>query len=247
MLPDPCLQPLVMLPQEHVRWLTAQPDTSLSIRNVMNEKFAAGYLLQTREKVGALVVKVIRRDVTRNVGKSQAAVFDEIRANVDAAFGVDETGWRRVCLFEAMETIVSNSTNRMIVGLPLCHNTSYLRSLHIYSTLLATGMLVVGQFVPQLFKSPISFIFRLPLYVYKKRCLNMLVPLVRQVLEGVKQKRANPTASSATPETLLTWIADAVLDSEDLFDTRAEDISDCVIAVVSSMTQSNLVSMKVSI
>jgi len=230
-----------MLPQEHIRWLMAQPETVLSRRDVQQEKFAARYIIPEIEKsLDALIVNVVRRDVTRFIGKSQADVFDELRQSVDATLGIDEVGWQRVCLFEAMQAIISRSTNRMVIGLPLCRDLNYLHSSNIYSTLLGSTMAIAGQVVPWFLRIPVAFLFRLPTYVYKQRSLKKLIPRVKHLMEEVKQERETQSVRSAGSNNFLGWLTEALLDSEHVGRCKPEWVANYVLGLVSSMTYSKI-------
>lgn len=84
-----------MLPQEHISWLVDQSDTVLSVKAISKKGLAAEWLLPTVTDPihDGMTSIVIRRDLSRNFGKLQSDIFQEIRQGIEATMGVNSEEW----------------------------------------------------------------------------------------------------------------------------------------------------------
>lgn len=76
----------------------------------------------------------VRKDLTRNLGRMQPNITDDVRFAIDSAMGLDTDSWKELCISEAMEGLALRSTNRVLVGSCLCENDDYLRYSHDFAT-----------------------------------------------------------------------------------------------------------------
>jgi hypothetical protein len=63
---------------------------------------------------------VIRRDLTRSLGMLLPDIDDELKLAVDECWGKDTKNWVDVEVFKPMMKVVSRTSSRAFVGLPLC-------------------------------------------------------------------------------------------------------------------------------
>ena len=78
--------------------------------------------------------------------------------------GIDTDGWREVCLWDTMQKTIFKSTNRVFVGLPLCEDEGYLRSSAAFANWLGAGAIIVGQYMPSVFKPWFGYLAAIPIY-----------------------------------------------------------------------------------
>ncbi|KAJ7131156.1 cytochrome P450 [Mycena epipterygia] len=70
---------------------------------------------------------VIRSTLTRNLGKCLPDVLDEISCAVDDMLALDGTDWKLVPVLPTVMTLVARTTNRLLVGLPICRDKDYIK------------------------------------------------------------------------------------------------------------------------
>lgn len=61
------------------------------------------------------MMDVVRKDLTRNLGRLQPDLFSDIKESIDDTFGMDTRNWNEICLFEAMQKTIFKSTIRVFV------------------------------------------------------------------------------------------------------------------------------------
>lgn len=67
--------------------------------------------------------KSVRKELTRNLSLLIPEILDEITVGVDKFFGMDTEEWKEIGVFQNMKSIISRTTNRVLVGFPLCKVT----------------------------------------------------------------------------------------------------------------------------
>ena len=88
-----------MAPIEHLRWMVDQPETVLCARLRQVGRFAIGYLSPGMNYNHDLFpMDIIRKDLTRNLGRLQPSIYYDIRESIDELIGFETHGWREVCL-----------------------------------------------------------------------------------------------------------------------------------------------------
>lgn len=213
MVPDSGLRPQVMVPQEHLSWMTELPESVLSARLPQVGRFAIDYLLPGLDfNHDLFMMDIARKDLTRNLGRLQPSVYKDLRASVDDFMGLDTVSWREICLWDVMQKTIFKSTNRVFVGMPLCQDEGYLRSSAAFATYIGAGAIVVGQYMPSMFKPFFGYLAAIPIYVQQKRSFGYLVPVFKERLENIKRKRTDPTFKFEEPNDMITWMVTAILD-----------------------------------
>lgn len=224
-----------MIPQEYISWVVEQPPSVLASRPILADRLALPYLAPTFDYHDTSLVDVLRKDLTRNIGKLQPAVFEDMRQSIDALLGVDseDTSWREVNLFHTLEKIIFKSTSRVFVGEPLCHDKGYLRWSAAFAEYLGAGFLIVGQMMPSLFKPVVGYLAAIPIYVAQRKSFTYLKPLFRQRLENMRRKKVDPSFDFEEPKDLVTWMAATALNREGTEPIQLNDIAQRLLFLVS--------------
>lgn len=176
-------------------------------------RFALNYLVPGLDvNHDAFLMAAIRKDVTRNLGRLQPNMIEDMRYGIDIAMGLDGTYWKEMCITKAMEDVVFKSTSRILVGSTLCQSEEYLHYSANFAKWLGGAMILVGQYVPWILKPFFGSLGALPVYYYRQKALKFLLPVVRERLDNIKRKRADPSFEFEEPKDLMTWMAEAVLD-----------------------------------
>ncbi len=110
-----------MLPLSLIQWLAVQPDNVLDVQELHQDILETDYVFQYRHAVSSPIHEdVIRRDLSRQLGSLTTEVMNELENGFKQYWGVDTQNWRIIAVFDNMMKTVTRTTNRMLVGLPLC-------------------------------------------------------------------------------------------------------------------------------
>lgn len=188
-VPDMSFKAQVLLPQEHIKWLTTQPESILSVYKVRDERHAFKYLSNSIEHNVTIkfLDNIVGRCLTKSLHRIQADMHDEIRASVDDTMGLDDE-WHEVNLQQTMKTVADRTGSRALFGLPLCRDQTFLRNMDRFIVLMGLGMVVVGQ-TPWFIRPVIGAMVNLPLRIYKARILRILVPLVKARMQEYELRK----------------------------------------------------------
>lgn len=203
----------MIIPKEFARWLVAQPDHILDPRKVFDSKFAIRYLIpHIRKEVDAGMVLAIRRDLTRNLGRTQKASFETIRAHVDQLMGGlitnydnDDNTYIQLNLIEVIDSIIMTVSNQMLVGDELFHNKAFMESLASFGNILGLASLLIGQFVPFCFIPVIGFLAGMVVKAYRRRALKFMVPVAQERIDRIRRKRDDPGREYEEPMDIMQW------------------------------------------
>lgn len=202
-----------MLPKEHIKWLIDQPEDVLSHRLVQGEKMGIRYVLPALDYTSDMsIIEAIRVHLTRNLGKVQGALVDEMRRATDATFGLDDQAWRQVNLLDTMNKIVFKASGRILFGQTLCRNERFMRCLLRFSTWFGMGGILTGQLVPWQFRRVIGSLFAIPVGYYRALCTAYLWPLFTERFQNMRRQRDDPNVEYTPPEDLITWMFRAAFD-----------------------------------
>ena len=156
---------------------------------------------------------VIRKDVTRNLGRLQPATIADIRYTIDQAFGLNTESWNEVCIRKAMEKVFFMTVNRVIVGPALCHNEKYLRYSISFANWLGATSVLVGLYTPWILKPVLGYLGAFPVYYSKQQSMKFSVPVIEERIANIKHKRADPSFDFEEPKDMISWMTQAMLDN----------------------------------
>lgn len=176
-------------------------------------------------------VSAVRQGLTRNLGKTQADTFETMRERVDALMGFDHDSWKELHLYQFVQDVLFRATNRIPVGLPLCHDEGYLDSLNKFPISLGAGAIIIGQFVPWFLTPFLGHVASIPVRVYRRKSLKYLLPEVEKRVEALRQ---TGYVDSGESKDLITW---AILASQD---KSPLGIADTILFLVSTLHRSSL-------
>ena len=221
MLLDTAGRPNVILPKENARWLAGQPEHILSSRNVTNTKFAVKYLAAPMpEDVDVGMISAIRRDLTRNLGRTQKISYEVMRDHTDQLMGAannnpddGDNPYTEVNLFDVIESIIGAMSNQMLVGDKLFYNEAFMRSLASFGHVYGLASLLIGQFLPFFVRPVIGFLAGLVMKVFRRRALKFLIPAAQERIDEIRKKREDPEREGEAPLDILQWVTLACMDA----------------------------------
>ncbi|GAW14041.1 hypothetical protein ANO14919_034330 [Xylariales sp. No.14919] len=123
----------ILLPPSALNWLCKQPDSQISSLAAQIDAIQLGYSLGNKyayDPWGGYVTKAALNSIMEY---SYEAVYDEVRAAVDAWLGKDTEEWKEIELFPACRLIVGRATQRLTLGdspegHPLCQDQDFVTS-----------------------------------------------------------------------------------------------------------------------
>ncbi|KAL8797974.1 MAG: hypothetical protein Q9182_007066 [Xanthomendoza sp. 2 TL-2023] len=185
-------------------FLTQAPDDVLSEREVQKEKFCTTYLLpHVDHNQDHALVMAIRRDLTQNLRKTQADVFNTMREAIDTSMGMDDASWHEINLFGALQDAIFRAMNVILVGAPLCHDASYQDALSEFAIWLGGMAVFIGQYMPWFLTPILGHLAWFPVEIYRRKAQGLLLPLCE---ERVNSMQSGLKALSDEPKDLITWI-----------------------------------------
>ena len=211
-----------------------QPETVLSARLPQVGRFAIDYLAPGLDVNHDLfMIDIARKDLTRNLGRLQPSIYHDIRESIDELMGIDTDCWREVCLWDTMQKTIFKSTNRVFVGLPLCQDEGYLRSSAAFANWLGAGAIIVGQYMPSVFKPWFGYLAAIPIYIQKTKSFGYLLPMFKERMENIRRKRTDPSFEFGEPNDMITWMATAVIDNPSTSHSKPEALAERILFMVS--------------
>ncbi|KAF8274996.1 cytochrome P450 [Lactarius quietus] len=102
------------------------PDHVLSLNATLRELLQSEYTVDLLDPDDDRHTDIIRSKLTRNIADTFKEVHDELIQSLDASIPVNGEDWVKIPLIETIQRVVSATTNRVIVGTPLCRNQDYL-------------------------------------------------------------------------------------------------------------------------
>jgi hypothetical protein len=122
---------VILLPASSIEWIINQPDSSLNVHASHMESLQSDFTFAdpviVRQPHHGYIVKT---DLTRQLGSLTMDIMDELASCFDETWGFDTRAWKEIGVFENMMRVIARTSNRVMVGLPLCKfvgsNTSYL-------------------------------------------------------------------------------------------------------------------------
>lgn len=210
-----------------------QPEEVLDSHKLIYSKFALKYLIPPIRPVllEGLVI-AIRRDVTRNLGRTQKGSFDTIRELTDRHMGLQQS-WHEVDLPVVVHDVIAGVSYRMLVGNTLYHNEDFMKALYGFGNLLGIGSLLIGQFTPffmaPLVGLPASFL----VYLYRRKALKYLIPEIQQRMDLIQQEKADQDFSYEPPLDIVHWSIMLCPDG------TAAEMAELILSLVSSFQSSH--------
>lgn len=182
------------------------------------------------------MVLALRRDLTRNLGRTQKASFDTIRAHVDQLMGVldknrddgDNGTYTQLNLFDTIGSIVTAISNKMLVGDELFRNKAFMQSLNSFGNTMGLASLLIGQLLPFFLRPVVGLIAGWAVEMYRRRTSKFLVPVAQRRIDEIRRKKEDPGREYEAPLDIMQWIIVVCPDAS------ADDISDIILSLVSS-------------
>lgn len=211
-----------------MRWLVGQPVDVLSQGPVVDVKLGIKYLgPRVRNELRHELALLIRRNVTRDLGKTQSVVFNAMRESVDSLMGLDETEWHQVNLLEILQPVTSSAAHYIFFGEALSRNDSFVEPMGFFSMFLGFSGVVIGQYVPYFMTPVVGYLVNIFACQYRRRFMKHLLPVVQNRMDRLERIKTDPAASHEMPKDLIQY---AIMNCKS---TTALEIADAILSLVS--------------
>ncbi|KAJ7936828.1 cytochrome P450 [Mycena leptocephala] len=161
------------------------PDHILSFLAATADTFQTHYTMGPEITRNEYHVLALRGWLTRNIGHFFPQLRDEIVNAFDHILGLHDNEWKLVEVLPTALQVVTRTSNRIFVGLPVCREPEYLQLNIDYSILVFTRGQIIGL-IPNFLKPIFA-----PLFSTRKRslqqALKFLGPLIDERLEKENQ------------------------------------------------------------
>ncbi|KAF9067174.1 cytochrome P450, partial [Rhodocollybia butyracea] len=174
----------------------------LSFRAAVNEDMQTDYTLGPASRVNPYHVPVVRSPLTRALPARFHDLRDEIVASFADLVPAKESEWVKVSMLSTVMEIVSRTSNRYFVGLPLCRNPDYV-NLNIHFTIDAFAGANTLRRYPGFLK-PIVRQSLTKVSACMARAEKHLGPLIRERL--AKEDEYGTADWPDKPNDLITWL-----------------------------------------
>ncbi|KDR68411.1 hypothetical protein GALMADRAFT_231377 [Galerina marginata CBS 339.88] len=179
----------------------------LSFTEAVSEVVQTDYTIGPQIRLDPYHIGVVRTPLTRSLG----ACFLDIKDEIIAAFGdlipVREDEWETVSVLSTAMKIMSRTSNRLFVGLPLCRNPDYVELNEQFTMDVIQGGLTIGMF-PAIFRPALNHLLtRVPSSI--KRAIAHAGPLFEAQMN---QERKLGKDDPNRPNNLITWLLEEAED-----------------------------------
>lgn len=147
---------------------------------------------------------VVHRNLSRRIGALIPDLWDELSCALDDSWGTDTESWKEICVFENMMNVIARASNRVFVGLPLCRNEQYLKSMGAFAQDVNASFLLL-RFVPKVLEPLLGRLITIPNNRHYKQASALHVPLIKERLANIAKKDASPEWKWEEPNDYLSW------------------------------------------
>ncbi|TDL22834.1 cytochrome P450 [Rickenella mellea] len=185
-----------------VEELRTAPDEKLSFLAAISESLAIEFSLGQRLADNDFHVAIIRSQLTRNLG----VVFPEVRDEIVQSFEElipSSNEWVGYPALETFMQIVTRTSNRIFVGLPVCRDPEYIK-LNIEYTIQAVKVGAVIALTPHILRPLVGRLLS-PIRSGVRRGSKHLRPVIEDRLRRYEEYGVNYPDK---PNDLLSWIMD---------------------------------------
>ncbi|KPM43041.1 hypothetical protein AK830_g3501 [Neonectria ditissima] len=188
-IPGLGFQHSLIMPPSSMGWVIAQPDAVLSTAEAFADIDQFEWSLGSRDIVlDAWPGFVVKRDMNRVLEATCAAMNNELQFAFDQRFGTDTKNWREIDLLPTIQLIVAQLSGRFTVGLPLCRNEDYLRTVLDLNQELVLVAGVSGM-TPRLLRPIVGTLVSLKSTLGRRRMGKWMIPLWKKRLETLQFDR----------------------------------------------------------
>ncbi|KAF8844182.1 cytochrome P450 [Paxillus ammoniavirescens] len=178
-------------------------DDELSFAEAANENLKFEYTLGHDIHYNPFHIPIIRSQLTRNLGILYPDIRDEVVVAFEETLDLQDNEWKSVPALRTVQKVVCRTSNRIFVGLPLCHNPDWI-DLNIQFTLdVVKGGVLIG-FFPKLL-APLVARFMTSVPGSARRGMKHLGPIIEERRKHIEEYGKD---WADKPNDFLSWLMD---------------------------------------
>ncbi|TVY16618.1 Cytochrome P450 monooxygenase tenB [Lachnellula arida] len=218
----------VMLPPSEIEFITEQPDSVLSFKERASQIYQTDYtFMNPRVNQAARYDNIIRTVMTPHIGSLIPALADEADWAFKEHWGINNTEWHEVCVFESLRHIVGSVANRSFVGLPFCRDPGLVNNGMAFAIDVPFSASILNLFWEPL-RPLIAPFITIPNRIHTRRFRKIVVSEIDRRLRDYDARQANPEDKSLEPEPndFLQWAIQQAKTLGDPYMWRSETLAD---------------------
>jgi cytochrome P450 len=135
---------VVISSREHLEELWRAPDDTLSFAEALNDQLCVEHTMGHEIHHNPYPIPIVRSQLTRNLGALCLEIRDEIATAFDDVLDLRGNEWKSVPALSSVQKVVCRTTNRVLVGLPLCRDHGWIDLNVQYTIDVMKGGAVIG-------------------------------------------------------------------------------------------------------
>ncbi|KAJ7454982.1 cytochrome P450 [Mycena galericulata] len=197
--------PQIILPPSMGTWLSSRPDAILNAKDCTFETAQFTYTVGHPEITSNdMIDLLIKRELTRTIGSLNNELLEEIDGSMEGIFGTDGE-WREVEVFDSLTRTVGRVANRVFVGKELCSNMDFVMAGTHFARDISVSSYILHLF-PKFMKPAVSWFATMPNRRHSGIAMDYLKPLIKERIDDMKRKEADPTYAWEEPNDFITWM-----------------------------------------
>ncbi|KAJ6578775.1 cytochrome P450, partial [Mycena vulgaris] len=197
--------PQIVLPPSMGAWLASRPDAILNAKDCTFETAQFTYTVGHPEITSNdMIDLLIKRELTRTIGTLNNELLEEIDGSMEGIFGTDGE-WREVGVFDGLTRTVGRVANRVFVGKELCMNMDFVMAGTHFARDISVSSYILHLF-PKFMKPAVAWFATIPNRRHSGTAMKYLKPLIKERIEDMKRKQADPTYAWEEPNDFITWM-----------------------------------------
>ncbi|KAJ7755767.1 cytochrome P450 [Mycena olivaceomarginata] len=197
--------PNLYYPPSMGNWLASCSDAILNAKDCTFETAQFTYTVGHPEITSNdMIDLLIKRELTRTIGTLNNELLEEIEGSMDGIFGTDGE-WREVGVFDSLTRTVGRVANCVFVGKELCSNMDFVMAGTHFARDISVSSYILHLF-PKFMKPAVAWFATMPNRRHSGVAMKYLKPLIKERIEDMKRKEADPTYAWEEPNDFITWM-----------------------------------------
>jgi len=164
---------------------------------------------------------VVHKEIVRNLAAIIPNAWDEIQSAIDEIWGTDTTNWKDSPVFDDGMKFVARVSNRMLVGLPLCRDETFLKNVGNFASDVIFLMTLMN-FVPSILAPIAGRILSIPHAIHFNRVKKLTIPVIKARLLALSHADEKGTS---IPDDYITWHIKTAAAENDIPSLQPERIA----------------------
>ncbi|KIJ12301.1 hypothetical protein PAXINDRAFT_14916 [Paxillus involutus ATCC 200175] len=178
-------------------------DDELSFRDAINDSLNTEYTLGHSVHHNPYHFSIIRSQLTRNLGILYPDIRDEIVTAFEETLDLRGNEWKSMPAFQTVQKVVCRTSNRILVGLPLCRDPDWVDLTMRFAVDVVKGGFIIGFFPKVLAPFVVRFMTSVP--GSARRGMKHLGPIIEKRRKHLDEYGK---AWADKPNDFLSWLMD---------------------------------------